>query len=124
MENKKIFIKGNVPSSKNGRRNYKRISLPSKATIRWRNNSVPFWIKNTKVFKKMKKGKTKPYRICFLFVRGTRHRFDYINPAQTIQDEMVKYGWIDDDDANNIIPIFAPYSYDKDEPGVYIYFDE
>jgi len=62
----------------------------------------------------------KPYRISFKFVRKSKHKFDYINPAQTIQDEMVKYGWISDDNADEILPIFLEYEYDKHNPGVYI----
>jgi len=62
----------------------------------------------------------KPYKISFKFIRKSRHKFDYINPAQTIQDEMVKYGWISDDNADEMIPIFLEYEYNKDNPGVYI----
>ena len=120
MDNR-IFIPGNVPSSKNGRRNFKKISLPSKAVVRWRNNSSIFWSMGRKKFKKLIKDKEKPYKIYFEFIRGTKHKFDYINPAQTIQDEMVHHGWIDDDNADEIIPFFAPYSYNKKHPGVLIY---
>jgi hypothetical protein len=53
-------------------------------------------------------------------VRKSKHKFDYINPAQTIQDQMVKFGWITDDNAEEIIPIFLEFSYNKDNPVVYI----
>tara|TARA_R110000796_G_scaffold96973_2_gene203679 strand:+ start:1168 stop:1284 length:117 start_codon:yes stop_codon:yes gene_type:complete len=33
---------------------------------------------------------------------------------------MTKYGWIADDNADEIVPIFLEYEYDKDNPGVYI----
>ena len=118
-----IFIPGSVPSSKNGRRNYKNISLPSKATVRWRKNTAIFWKMYKKTFLKMLEGHEKPYKIHMVFVRGTKHKFDYINPAQTIQDEMTKYGWIDDDNCDEIIPIFHPYVYDKEKPGVIIYIN-
>ena len=68
----------------------------------------------------MLKGKTAPFYIEFTFVRGTKHKFDYINPCQTIQDLMVKYKWIPDDNADEIIPVFKPYQYDKEKPGVFI----
>jgi Holliday junction resolvase RusA-like endonuclease len=61
-----------------------------------------------------------PAKIAFTFVRGTRHKFDYINPAQTVQDDMVKAGWIEDDNAEFILPVFVQYTYNKEEPGVYI----
>ena len=61
-----------------------------------------------------------PIKISFEFIRGSRHKFDYINPAQTVQDDMVKYGWIEDDNAEFIIPAFEKYTYDKKNPGVWI----
>ena len=33
---------------------------------------------------------------------------------------MVKHEWIVDDNAENIIPVFNQYEYDKGNPGVYI----
>ena len=33
---------------------------------------------------------------------------------------MVKNGWIEDDNMNFIIPVFEPYEYDKENPGVII----
>ena len=61
-----------------------------------------------------------PVVVSFKFIRGSRHKFDYINPAQTVQDLMVKNGWIEDDNANFLIPVFEKYSYDKKNPGVKI----
>ena len=71
-------------------------------------------------FKNITKNKEYPVTVSFLFVRGSKHRFDYINPAQTVQDLMVKNGWIEDDNCEYIIPQFEPYKYDKENPGVYI----
>ena len=61
-----------------------------------------------------------PYRISFKFHRSSRRKFDYINPAQTIQDLMVKYGWIEDDNCLFMIPSFEEYEYNKENPGVTI----
>ena len=58
--------------------------------------------------------------VSFQFIRGSKHKFDYINPAQTVQDLMVKNNWIEDDNCEYIIPHFEPYKYDKENPGVYI----
>ena len=119
-----IFIPGNVPSSKNGRRWTGRYFIVSKQTNRYYKNSKKYWIEYKKEFHKLLKGKNSqnktPYRITFKFVRKSRHKFDYINPAQTIQDQMVKFGWITDDNADEIIPIFLEFEYDKNNPGVYI----
>jgi len=118
-----IFIPGNVPSSKNGRRWTGRYFIVSKQTATYYKTSKEFWKKNKKDFLKLLKAKSSgdnPYRISFKFVRKSKHKFDYINPAQTIQDEMVKYGWITDDNADVMMPIFLEYEYDKENPGVYI----
>ena len=119
-----IFIPGNVPSSKNGRRWTGRYFIVSKQTARYYKNSKKYWVEHKKEFKKLLKGKDsqnkKPYRISFKFIRKSRHKFDYINPAQTVQDQMVKFGWISDDNAQEMLPIFLEFEYDKDNPGVYI----
>ena len=115
-----IFIPGNVPSSKNGRRWTGRYFIVSKQTARYYKESKKEWEKGKKKFKKLVKGLKKPYKITFKFSRKSRHKFDYINPAQTIQDQMVKFGWIDDDNADEIIPSFEEFLYDKDSPEVYI----
>ncbi len=64
--------------------------------------------------------KEKPCYISFKFIRDSRRKFDYINPAQTIQDLMVKYNWIDDDNCTQLIPVFEIYEVDKENAGVYI----
>ena len=61
-----------------------------------------------------------PYKIGFKFIRGTRHRFDYVNPLQTVQDLMVKYDWLEDDSSDHLLPVFDTYEYNKDKPGVLI----
>ena len=78
------------------------------------------YIKNKNKFKSMIEGIEKPYIVSFKFIRGTKHKFDYINPCQTVQDLMVKYEWIDDDSCKDMIPTFEKYEYSKEKPGVYI----
>lgn len=119
---KKWFIPGNVSSSKNSRvfnAKMKR-SFASPAVQKWKRDSKPYWKNYKQEFLDELEGLEKPYLIVFTFVRKTRHKFDYINPAQTIQDEMVYHGWIEDDNADEMIPVFTPYIYDKENPGVYI----
>jgi len=116
----KIFIPGNVPSSKNGKRWTGRRLIHSKVTVNYIKNTKDEFLKNKSKFKRMVKNLEKPYRIKFLFVRGTRHKFDYVNPLQTIQDLMVTHGWIDDDNCSEMLPVFLEYKYDKENPGVYI----
>ena len=116
----KWFIPGNVPSSKNGRRWTGRYFVSSKATTKYRKDTAIYFEKFRKGFRKQLAKLELPVKISFKFIRGSRHKFDYINPAQTTQDDMVKHHWIDDDDCENIIPVFEPYEYDKENPGVEI----
>jgi len=114
------FIPGNVPSSKNGRRWTGKYFIASKAVVNYRKKSKKYYEKNAESFRKEVEKQKLPVKISFEFIRGTRHKFDYINPAQTVQDDMVKHGWIEDDNAEFIIPAFEKYSYDKSNPGVWI----
>ena len=116
----KWFIPGNVPSSKNGRRWTGRYFVSSKATTKYRKDTAIYFEKFRKGFRKQLAKLELPVRISFKFIRGSKHKFDYINPAQTTQDDMVKHHWIDDDNCDNIIPVFEPYEYDKKNPGVEI----
>lgn len=120
-----IFIKGNTPSSKNSKqfvtlKNGKTMLLNSKTVQKYIKESKADWIKNKTEFLKMLVGKEKPYRIELYFIRDSRRRFDYINAAQIIFDLMQEYGYIDDDDSTNIIPIFKGFEVDKARAGVEI----
>ena len=118
------FIPGNVPSSKNGRRWTGKYFIASKSVMNYRKKTKEFYKQYADEFKEAISKCEKPIHIEFEFVRSTRHKFDYINPAQTVQDDMVKHGWIDDDNADHIIPVFSKYSYNKEEPGVFIKIKE
>lgn len=120
-----FFCEGNVPSSKNGRRWTGKYFVPSKATITWRKETKCWWDEYKEEFLKGVKDKVKPYKIGIHFVRNSRHKYDWINPVQTIQDEMVKQGWIDDDNITQMMPfpfvMNGSYStYNKEKPGFYI----
>lgn len=78
------------------------------------------WEDNKDTFLKLIKRKEKPYKIEFKFVRGSKRKFDYINILQVVQDQMVKYGWLEDDNMTEMLPSFAPYEYNKEAPGVHI----
>ena len=68
----------------------------------------------------MIKDKEKPYKIELFFIRDSRRRFDYINAAQIIFDLMQEYGYIEDDNSTNIIPVFSGFEVDKARAGVEI----
>lgn len=119
-----IFIPGNVPSSKNSRRNFGKISLPSKLTCTYIENTKWHYALNQKKFQNLVINFTKPLRINFKFIRDSRRKFDYINALQIVQDLMVKNNWIEDDNADFLVPSFENYEYDKNNAGVYISLTE
>jgi len=116
----KWFIPGNVPSSKNGRRWTGKYFISSKTVMKYRKDTLSYYKKYAPEFQKELKKHKLPVKIAFTFIRGTKHKFDYINPAQTVQDDMVKNGWIEDDNMECILPMFNPYKYNKEKPGVII----
>ena len=120
-----IFIQGNTPSSKNSKqfvtlKNGKTMLLNSKTVKNYIKNSKADWNKSKNAFLKMLKDKKKPYKIELYFIRDSKRRFDYINAAQIIFDLMQEYGYIEDDDSQNIIPVFKGFEVDKDRTGVKI----
>lgn len=66
-----------------------------------------------------------PIVLGFHFVRGSRHKFDFGNACQIIQDLMVAHDFLEDDNMDYLVPMpFRMkgkwYSYNKENPGVYI----
>ena len=88
--------------------------------MRYIKESKEDYLDNKNKFIKMIEGKDIPLDISFKFIRNSRRKFDYINPAQTVQDLMVKYDYIQDDNCVCIVPHFDRYEYDKEKPGVII----
>lgn len=115
-----IFIAGNVPSSKNGKRWTGKYLIHSKTVMNYIKKTKEDWIKNKENFEKLLKDKEMPYEIKFTFIRNSRRKFDYINPCQTVQDLMVKYDYIQDDNCDCIVPHFGRYRHDKEKSGVII----
>ena len=120
-----IFIAGNTPSSKNSKqfitlKNGKKLLLNSKIVRKYIDKSEIDWRFNKTEFFKMLKGKNKPYKIELYFIRDSKRKFDYINAAQIVFDLMQEYGYIEDDDSTNIIPVFKGFEVDKSRAGVEI----
>ena len=120
-----IFIAGNTPSSKNSKqfvtlKNGKTLLINSKTVQKYLKESRADWLINKNEFLKMLKGKEKAYKVELFFIRDSKRRFDYINAAQIIFDLMQHYGYIEDDDSTNIIPIFKGFEVDKTRAGVEI----
>lgn len=120
-----IFISGNTPSSKNSKqfvtlKNGKKLLLNSKIVRKYIDKSEMDWRFNKTEFFKMLKGKEKPYKIELYFIRDSRRKFDYINAAQIVFDLMQHYGYIEDDDSTNVIPVFRAFEVDNTRAGVEI----
>ena len=120
-----IFISGNTPSSKNSKqfvtlKNGKTMLLNSKTVQKYIKESKADWLTNKNEFLKMLKGKEKPYKVELFFIRDSKRKFDYINAAQIVFDLMQTYGYVEDDDSTNIIPVFKGFEIDKARTGVEI----
>ena len=120
-----IFIAGNTPSSKNSKqfvtlKSGKTLLINSKTVQKYIKESKGDWLVNKNEFLKMLENKEKHYKIELFFIRDSRRRFDYINAAQIIFDLMQEYDYIEDDDSQNIIPVFKGFEVDKARAGVEI----
>ena len=124
----RIWIPGNVPSLKNNKRivsigpkdNRRPMLVPSKRHEEYKKATAIHWQRGARPFIMAANRLSKPLEVGFRFVRGSRHRFDYTNALDTVQDLMVEFMWIEDDNADEIIPELIPYRYDKERPGVEI----
>lgn len=118
-----IFIPGNVPSSKNSKIWTGKFLVWSATAQKYVKSTEYYWKLHSEAFEKeyywITEGKA-PLKVAFTFIRGSRHKFDYVNPLQTVLDLMVKYKWLPDDNADIVLPVFLPYKYDKENPGVII----
>lgn len=68
-----------------------------------------------------------PVIVCFHFVRNSRRSFDFNNATHIILDLLVAHKIIEDDSMDYVIPQCywkdsKHYTYDKNNPGVYIKF--
>lgn len=83
---------------------------------------ITFLSYNRQSFLAMLEGQEKPYRLHFKIYRKTRRRFDYINIIQGVCDCLVSTGCLEDDNANELLPIFEPYEVDKTNPRLELFF--
>ena len=115
-----IWIPSNVPSSKNSRVWTGKFFIASKAVQIWRRETQEDWDEHREYFLSAINDLELPLFIHMTFYRKSKHKFDYNNPCQTIMDEMTLRGWIDDDNADLVVPVFGKYIYSKTQPGVMI----
>lgn len=115
-----MFIPKNTPSSKNSKQWTGKFLVWSKKSLQYVKDTEIYWKQFKEEFIRESSGKELPLKVSFTFVRNSKHKFDYVNPLQTVLDLMVRYEWIEDDNADIILPVFLPYKYDKENPGVEI----
>lgn len=134
------FIKGEVISKKNTRNIFlnkgRLMNLPSKAYQEYvtatKMQYTVFGIEFRRAVKFY--ALEYPLYIEFTFIRKSKRAFDICNVCQSVEDLMkdeykknkdkkmvlISRNWIDDDSADHLIPVFKPYSIDKENPGVLI----
>ena len=124
-----IFIKGNFPSFKNSKQMTRSGFLIMSKTVRKYLKEYEYqWEidgENRYVFWEEAIHCKSPLIIGMHFIRGTRHKYDWVNMVQGVQDLMVKHEWISDDNTEIMYPtpllINGKYSsYNKEQPGVFI----
>lgn len=124
-----IFIPTNTPSLKNSKIWTGRRLIPSKTVREYIKSSEKDYRDNKDKWLELIKDKEKPYLVGFHFYRKSKHKFDFINACQIVQDLMVTHGWIEDDNMDELIPVcliyeednqLKGYTYDKENPGVEI----
>jgi len=120
MISNQFFIPFNVPSLKNGKRWTGKYLISSKKVLEYERSTKDDYELLYFQTKELLASKIKPYKISFKFIRGSKHKFDLINACQLPLDLMVKNGMLEDDNADEVIPIFEQYEYNKENPGVII----
>lgn len=135
-----IFIKGNVPSSKNSKVATSRGVFHSKAVRKYlqqigvknysvRRHEVDEYKKRCNSFREAVGAYfdqiTYPCMLGLHFVRSTKRQFDFHNISQIVLDLLVAHSFIEDDSMTYLIPFPFQidgrwFTVDKDNPGVYL----
>lgn len=144
-EKRCIFIRGNVPSSKNSKEiiqmpmkkgefritgkchcgaaiksTTRPILINSKVVRNYIKTTEPGYVSNRLMFHTMMLEKELPMSLGLYFIRDSKRRFDINNATQIIQDLMVEYKWIEDDNMDFVYPIPLGNHTDPTSAGVYI----
>lgn len=125
-----IVISGELYSSKNSRQILRRDNgkpFIAKSVSAKRQEKDMLWQFKDNViraaWKRMISGKVLPLRLHFLIYRRTNQRFDYINIVQNLLDILVSAHYLEDDNANIVIPVFEPYCIDRSHPRVELWVE-
>ena len=121
-----ITLELELHSSKNGQQIIysKKLDRPlivKKISARVQDNQLKVLLMaNKRKWDKMIEGKQYPLKVGFYVWRKTKRRFDWCNIVQGIQDSMVKNGYIPDDNASYLTPVFLGWDVDSERPRVEI----
>ena len=119
-----ITIPCELYSSKNSRRilkgGNKLIIAKSKVAKEQESFLTAFMLLQRKKWFEELKGKEFPIRLSLRIYRKTRRRWDWVNIVQNLFDCMVKAGWLPDDDAEHLTPVFDGWEVDAKNPRVEI----
>jgi hypothetical protein len=134
---KAFFIPGSVPSKKRAyiivkvkrrsvtNKEYKQSSLAKGPhIIKWEKQTAPYFRKFAEEFRQASAGMA-PVWCEFFFLRNNkRKKWDFGNMHQILTDQMSKFGWIDDDAIDCILPLPPltgdTWRVDTKNPGVMI----
>jgi len=119
-----IVIFGNLYSSKNSKEiRFNRVSgkrfVGNNSNVLKQKKDILWQLKGNALKQKWKmltKNKSYPLRLRFTIYRKSKQRFDYVNIIQILLDCMVDARFIADDNADVVIPSFAPYRIDRENP--------
>lgn len=115
-----ITIHGELYSSKNSRRILKvngRTIVAKSAKSKSQEQDHAIQLQSSKrMWNKMVAGKAYPLRVGFRVYRRTEARFDWANIIQGLCDAMVKAGYLPDDSAGFLTPVYLGYSKDAQNP--------
>lgn len=113
-------------SSKNGQqivynKRLERMLVVKKKSAREQDNELKVLLMaNKRTWQKMCEDKEFPLKVGFYVYRQTKRRFDWVNIVQGLQDAMVKNGWLPDDSAIYLTPVFLGWDVDSKNPRVEI----
>lgn len=120
-----LFLRGNVPSSKNSKQWTGKFLVHSKTVSKYLKTYEFQYKEKKEEFLNLTRGIPLPLFLGFHFVRDSRRKYDFHNAVQLVCDLMVKHGWIEDDNTKFIYPV--PLAIDGEyqslakEGGVFIF---
>lgn len=119
----KIILPIELYSSKNSRQIFKTKTgrtIIAKSDVAKRNERDLCFLLNiyAEKWKSLCTGKKYPLKLHLFIYRKTKRKFDYVNIVQNLFDCMQASGWLPDDDADHLIPIFDGYDVDDECPRV------